>query len=91
MSLSSSEKKSLKAKAHSLEPVILIGQKGITPSLLQEIDLTLEHHELIKIRIQQGDKALREEFALKICGAINAEAIAHIGRVLVLYRKQTQK
>lgn len=91
MTLSSATKKALKAQAHHLEPVILIGQKGITPALLQEIDLTLEHHELIKIRAQQGDKTLREEFALKIADALNAEHIAHVGRVLVFYRKAKDK
>jgi RNA-binding protein len=88
MSLTPSAKKALKAKAHHLEPVILIGQKGITPSLIQEIDIALEHHELMKIRVQQGDKELREQFALQIAEALNAEYIAHIGRVLVFYRKK---
>lgn len=90
MTLSPATKKALKAQAHHLEPVILIGQKGITHTLLQEIDVTLEHHELIKIRIQQGDKELREEFALKIADALNAEYIAHIGRVLIFYRKKKE-
>jgi len=90
MSLSAIAKKALKAKAHHLEPVVLIGQKGITPSLLQEIDIALEHHELMKIRAQQGDKELREQFAAQITEALNAEYIAHIGRVLVLYRKKKE-
>lgn len=88
MTLSATEKKALQSKAHHLNPVILIGQRGITPSLLQEIDLALEHHELMKIRVQQGDKELREHFALEISQALNAEYIAHIGRVLVVYRKK---
>ncbi len=90
MSLSSSTKKALKAQAHHLNAVILIGQKGITPALLQEIDIALEHHELMKIRVQQGDKELREQFAQEIATELTAEYIAHIGRVLVFYRKSTK-
>lgn len=88
MPLSTTTKKTLKAKAHHLEPVVLIGQKGITPSLLQEIDIALEHHELMKIRVQQGDKEQREMFALQIAEALGAEYIHHVGRVLIFYRKK---
>lgn len=88
MPLTPAAKKAFKAQAHHLEPVVLVGQKGITPNLLQEIDTALEHHELMKVRVQQGDKEQREQFALEIAETLNAEYIAHIGRVLVFYRKK---
>lgn len=90
MSLSAAAKKNLKSKAHHLEPVVLIGQKGITPGLLQEIDLALEHHELMKIRVQQGDKEQREAFALEIAETLGAEYIHHVGRVLIFYREKKE-
>lgn len=90
MSLSAIAKKALKAKAHHLSPVILIGQKGITPNLIQETEIALEHHELIKVKIQQGDKELCEGFAAQIANATKAEFIAKIGRVLVFYRKKKE-
>ncbi|MBP9726476.1 MAG: ribosome assembly RNA-binding protein YhbY [Gammaproteobacteria bacterium] len=90
MSLSSVAKKALKAKAHHLDPVILIGQKGLTPALFQEIEIALEHHELIKIKIQQGDKETCEGFAAQIATTAAAEFIAKIGRVLVFYRKKKE-
>lgn len=88
--LTSSEKKAFKAKAHALQPVILIGHKGLTTQVLQEISLALEQHELIKIRVQVGDKILRETTALNIAEHLHAEYIAHIGRVLIVYRKQQE-
>lgn len=90
MSLSAIAKKALKAKAHHLNAVILIGQKGITPSLLQEIDIALEHHELLKIKIQQGSKEVCTDFATQIASATKAEFITIIGRVLVFYRKKKE-
>ncbi len=88
MSLSAIAKKALKAKAHHLDPVILIGQKGLTSALFQEIEIALEHHELIKIKIQQGSKELCEGFATQIATTTEAEFISKIGRVLVFYRKR---
>ena len=88
MSLSAVAKKALKAKAHHLDPVILIGQKGLTPSLFQEIEIALEHHELIKVKVQQGDKETCEGFAAQIATTTSAEFISKIGRVLVFYRKK---
>lgn len=91
MTLSNKTQKSLKAKAHHLEPIILIGQKGITPNVLEEINIALEYHELIKIRVQQGDKLCREGFALEIAEKLNAHFIAHLGRVLIFYRKKKEE
>lgn len=88
MSLSAITKKALKAKAHHLEPVILIGQRGLTSALFQELDIALEHHELLKVKIQQGDKELCESYAAQIAKTSGAEFIAKIGRVLVFYRKK---
>ena len=90
MSLSAIAKKALKAKAHHLDPVIMIGQKGITPNLIQEIEIALDHHELIKIKIQQGSKEVCTDFATQIAKATNAEFITIIGRVLVFYRKKKE-
>lgn len=88
MTLSLATKKALKAKAHHLEPVILIGQKGLTPALFQELDIALEHHELLKVKIQQGDKEQCESFATEIAETSGAEFVAKIGRVLVFYRQK---
>jgi len=90
MSLSAVAKKALKAKAHHLDPVILIGHKGITPNLLQEVEIALEHHELIKVKAQQGSKEVCTDFATQIAEATASELISIIGRVLILYRKKKE-
>ncbi|MES2204935.1 MAG: ribosome assembly RNA-binding protein YhbY [Pseudomonadota bacterium] len=90
MSLSTIAKKALKAKAHHLDPVIMVGQKGITPNLIQETEIALEHHELIKVKIQQGSQEVCDDFATQIAHATKAEFIAKIGRVLVFYRKKKE-
>lgn len=91
MSLSTTAKKVLKAKAHHIDPVILIGQKGLTPALFQELDIALEHHELLKVKVQQGDKELCENFAAEIVEKSSAEFVAKIGRVLVFYRQKKEE
>lgn len=90
MSLSTTAKKALKAKAHHLDPIILVGQKGLTPALFQELDLALEHHELLKVKIQQGDKELCENYAKEIEKTSGADFVAKIGRVLIFYRKKKE-
>jgi len=83
------EQKSLKAKAHSLKPVVIIGNKGLTEAVLTEIDLSLEHHELIKIKIAGQAKANRQEMCSKIAASQQAECLQIIGQIAVFYRKKS--
>lgn len=78
--------KLLKKKAFSLKPVVLMGQKGLSEALLSEIDLALEAHELIKIRLTGVDKADYGTAIERICEHNEATAISRIGHVLTLYR-----
>ncbi len=81
------ERRSRKARAHSLEPVVLMGDKGLTPAVLAEIERALAAHELVKIRAQ----AAREDRAgllAEICGRTGASAVQRIGKMLVVYRKK---
>jgi RNA-binding protein len=80
-------KKFLKARAHALKPVVITGQHGVTPAVLNEIDLALEHHELIKIRVNAADRDDRQVMIRQICEASSAELIQTIGHVVTLYRK----
>lgn len=85
--LSNQAIKALKAEAHSKKPVVLIGQKGITESVIAEIDLALNHHELIKVKIAGQERADRQVIANEICEKTNASQIQIIGQILVLYRE----
>lgn len=83
-------KKFMRAKAHSLKPVVITGQNGITHSVLNEIDLALEHHELIKVRVNASDREDRKAMTAQICADSSAELIQAIGHVITLYRKASK-
>ena len=84
--LSNIAKKELRKKAYSLKPFVMIGQHGLTDAVLAEIDVALNAHELIKIRIRGADKNKRSEQCLKIEKQLNVEVIHQIGFITVLYR-----
>ncbi len=77
----------LRGLAHSLNPVVMIGNNGLTDSVLKEIDMNLNAHELIKIKVMGDDRALRSQMLVEICEKSNAVAVHHIGKQLVVYRK----
>lgn len=76
----------LKARAHSLEPVVIIGGKGLTDEVVAEVDRALAAHELIKVRAPALDRDFREQALKTLCEKTGAEAVQHIGKVLVLFR-----
>ena len=87
MTLSNTDKRELKAKAHKLKPVVLIGSNGLTDSVRAEIDSSLLAHELIKIKISTQDREALKEISNEICEKVNAELVQSIGHVIVIYRK----
>ena len=87
MSLSVKHKQRLKAKAHALNPVVFIGQQGITENVINEINHNLTDHELIKIRIQENDREVRHEMFHATCEAVLGEAVQLIGKIGIIYRK----
>ncbi|MBI3044458.1 MAG: ribosome assembly RNA-binding protein YhbY [Betaproteobacteria bacterium] len=84
------ERRALRAKAHHLHPVTMIGGAGLTPAVLKEIDLALKSHELIKVRVLGDDRQRRETLAAEICAALDANPVQHIGKVLVLFRPRPE-
>jgi RNA-binding protein len=89
--LTSAERRALRAQAHHLHPVIMIGNAGLTPTVLQEIDLALKSHELIKIRVLRDDRARREALAGEICTALDASPVQQIGKMLVVFRPRPEE
>lgn len=83
--MDSAQKKKLKAQAHALKPVIMIGQSGLTAAVLAEIELALNSHELIKVRIR-AEREDRKLMSDKICTDTGAALIQSIGQITVLYR-----
>lgn len=84
-------KKQLRGKAHALKPVIITGQAGVSPAVLLEINAALDHHELIKVRVNAEDREQRRELTDLICTETGAELIQAIGHVITLYRENPDK
>lgn len=89
--LTPSERRALRARAHKLKPVVLIGDAGLSEAVLAEIDRCLEDHELIKIKAGGEDRGEREALSAAVCGRLGAAPVQHIGKMLVLYRKAPEK
>jgi RNA-binding protein len=88
--LSAAERKELKARAHKLEPVVLIGSKGITDEVVNEVERALKAHELIKVRAASLERDSREQALKELCGRTGAESVQTIGKVFVMYRKRDE-
>jgi RNA-binding protein len=86
LKLTPAERSTLRADAHALNPVVMIGEAGLKPSVLKEIDASLDSHGLIKIRVFGDDREARIEMYETICSKMDAAPIQHIGKLLVIYR-----
>ncbi len=84
-------KKQLRARAHALNPVVITGQAGVSEAVLNEINLALDHHELIKIRVNAEDRQQRREMSELICAETGAELIQSIGHIITIYRENPDK
>jgi len=89
--LSPAERKELKARAHKLDPVVVIGSKGLTDEVVKEIDLALKAHELIKVRAADLERDEREPILNEIVFRTQAEAVQIIGKIFVIFRKRVDE
>ncbi len=86
MQLTPAQRQHLKGLAHARHPVVIIGDKGLSPAVLKEAERALAAHELIKIKAASSDKAQREAWLQSLCESLGAAPVQHIGKILVLYR-----
>lgn len=96
LEITAEQRRALRARAHALNPVVAISQNGLSESVLQEIGRSLESHELIKIRVFNDEREVREQYLAEICEQLGAAPVQHIGKLLVVWRpspetKQTLK
>ena len=84
--LTAAERRELRARAHHLNPVVMVGEAGLTPAVLHEVDIALRSHELIKIRAAPLDREARVVALAAICERTGAQPVQHIGKMLVVYR-----
>ncbi len=84
------ERSALRAEAHALKPVVIIGEAGLTPSVMKEIAASLDSHGLIKVRVFGDDREMRSEIYDNICTELQAHPVQHIGKLLVIYRPKVE-
>ncbi len=89
MPLSSKQAKQLRAMAHHLKPVVLVGDKGVTEAVIDKVDVELENHELIKVKVA-ADRDEVKAAATALCEATGADLAGSIGKVLMLYRRRKE-
>ena len=75
---------------HPLKPIISIGNAGLSESVQKEFDLSIAHHELIKVRVRAADRAARDELIAALCSRAGAELVTRIGNVALVYRKNPE-
>ena len=86
MKLTPKQKSYLRGKAHSLKPVIIIGNNGLSEAVLNEIEIALAHHELLKVKIGAGERIARQAIIDEICKTLGAEFVQTLGRIATIYR-----
>ncbi len=91
MSLSEAQKKYLRGRGHALKPMIMVGDAGLSEALLAEYESTLDHHELIKVRVRVGDREARDAMIEKLCQDSSATLVQRIGNVALVYRANPEK
>ena len=91
MPISDSQRRYLRSLAHALNPVVMVGQAGLSEAVLVEADQALTAHELIKVKLSAGDRTLRDEMVARLCERSRADLVQRIGHVAVLYRLNPKK
>ncbi|MDO6446427.1 ribosome assembly RNA-binding protein YhbY [Colwellia sp. 1_MG-2023] len=91
MSLNKKQIQHLKGLAHSLKPVVLLGNNGLTEAVVAEIDFALNHHELIKVKIPTDDRETKGLIVDAICRETQSTKVQVIGKTLVIYRQSPEQ
>lgn len=87
MSLSPEQRREYRAIAHNLKPVIIVGDKGLSEGLQEELERALNDHELIKIKIANPDREARQEAVNAVCESAGAQLVQSIGKIAVILRR----
>lgn len=91
MTLTESQKKYLRGLGHKLNPVIMVGDAGLSESLLAEYDRTLAHHELIKVSLRVGDRDTRDAMIAELVERSDGTLVQRIGNVALIYCENPEK
>lgn len=91
MPLTSKQRQHLKGLAHPLSPIVRVGKGGLGERVVSETRSSLEAHELIKVRLEMDDAASRGEVAGRLAEAVEAQLVATLGKIAILYRAREEK
>jgi RNA-binding protein len=90
MALTERQKKHLRRLGHGLHPVVRVGQRGINPGVVEELELALDHHELVKLHARAGSRETRDEILDALARQTGAELVHRIGNVGLFYRQNSK-
>ena len=90
LNITPTQRKTLKGDAHDLNPVVMIGNDGLTPAVIKEAKLAISHHGLIKIRVFGDDREARVAIYEELCDKLDAAPVQHIGKLLVIWRPKDE-
>jgi RNA-binding protein len=90
-SLSNPQKRYLRGLAHDLKPIIMVGAKGPTDTVIAELDAALERHELIKVKFAAEDRETRDAWIEQLIEKSGASLISRIGNVAIVFRRSKDK
>jgi RNA-binding protein len=87
MALTERQKKHLRRLGHDLHPIVLVGQRGMNPGVVEELKLALEHHELVKLRVRAGTREDRDAILGELATRSGSEFVFRVGNVGLFYKK----
>ncbi len=90
MSLSEDQKRQLRKIGHTLKPTVTVGSNGLTDAVCDEVEHTINHHELIKIKVNAGDRKNRDEIINTLCQRASATLIQRVGHVALIFRRNAK-
>ena len=90
MPLSGKQKRFLRAQAHALEPIVMVGKEGLTPTVVSAVSDALHAHELIKVRVLESSPVARKEVSERLPAQTKSELAGQVGHVLILYKRHPQ-
>ena len=91
MAITPQQKRFLRGKAHALKPVVMVGQHGLNENVLAELEIALDYHELIKVKVSAGDREEKKRIIDAMVAASTAELVQVIGNMAVLFRRNEKK
>lgn len=91
MELNKQQKKQLKAIAHKIKPVVTVGQHGMKESINDELEIAIEFHQLIKLKVSVGDRDARDAIIEDICKKHRVELVQRVGNIAILYKRNFDK